>query len=522
MNILRKLVGAALALAIALFALPGLAQQPQKQFSASFNPSLVGTGTVTGMQIRVRNETPNGNSSINSMRFTLPAGWTMSGTPTSTWTGTISATATSFTITNMSPLKPQQTFFVALPALTVASTGCTQAWAVQAWTGSSLGGDTFARLTGLAYPAGYADTIGVPSTATLAFGPLPTSFVQGDPYSIQVTASTNCGPASATVTLADTPSTATADLAATRTGSSVVFPVTFAQLGTVTLTASAAGFTPVSRTFTVYDGNLECRPLVPFEFDASVGGATDVNQTGYAKGERGQYNKDGSICVPVNYTFTNNVVGSATPLVDANGNQVPPNGVSFVWDTAAQAGASFKYTVTWRPEWVDAVTGLPSRQTRICTGASPTPCTTTAVAKACLASSLPAPYGALSAAITSGDTTIAVTTTATPPAVPFPIVVGNERMLVTAVAPGTWTVTRGNGGTTPAAQAAGKSVMSTPLPLSNAGAVMPACVAEENWVSVPAGSADCSLPDAVPNGPRGCVLPSTTIIDIGDPIVLRG
>src|SRR6185312_14585842 len=79
---------------------------------------------------------------------------------------------------------------------------------------------------------------------------------------------------------------------------------------------------------------------------------------------------------------------------------------------------------------------------------------------------LPAPYGALSQALTKNASKIQIKVATAPTiALPFPVVIGTERMLVTAVRSNNWTVQRGQGGTSAAAHALGAPVMSTPLPL---------------------------------------------------------
>jgi hypothetical protein len=118
------------------------------------------------------------------------------------------------------------------------------------------------------------------------------------------------------------------------------------------------------------------------QFTASCGGAGGINVSGFAAGVRGP-NKAGA-CNPLNFTLTNNICNTVAQP-DANGNLIPPNAVSFVWDQSTQT-AAFTYTVTWQPEYVDATTGLPaSGRTHYCTGADPNnPCATTQILKACL------------------------------------------------------------------------------------------------------------------------------------------
>ena len=147
---------------------------------------------------------------------------------------------------------------------------------------------------------------------------------------------------------------------------------------------------------------------------------------------------------------------------------------------------------------------MPARVTRVAwydpTGTTLSPLVP---GRACLSPNLPAPYGALSGAIDAGDTTIPVSVSATLPVAPFPIVIDKERMTVTAVAAGSWTVVRGAGGTTAAAHASGQSMMSTPLPLDGSGNEMRVCIVEEGWTAVTRAcpTARCPAPGA-PTTPR--------------------
>jgi len=83
---------------------------------------------------------------------------------------------------------------------------------------------------------------------------------------------------------------------------------------------------------------------------------------------------------------------------------------------------------------------------------------------------LPQPYGVLSQNANQNTTSIKVNTSPQnavlpTPAAPFDIVIGTERMRVTAISGTTWTVVRNTGGTPAASHSSGAKVMSTPLPL---------------------------------------------------------
>jgi hypothetical protein len=243
----------------------------------------------------------------------------------------------------------------------------------------------------------------------------------------------------------------------------------------------------VSTTITVFAGTLNCEPDPPFTFDASAPGVTDSSQSGYAAGQRGRFNKDGSTCHPVDYTFVNSIL-TPDPITNDD------NTVHLIWDTVIDPYATFAYTMTWKTEDVDTGATNPNagwpvfRRPLVAWQTLSDGITPNFVAGvACLDSHLPAPYGTLNAAIANATVTtiqIAVpsplpafwtTFPATPGPQTFPIVVGNERMKVTNVAlvsPGppavySLTVVRHDG--LPAARASawpiGQLVMSTPLPI---------------------------------------------------------
>jgi hypothetical protein len=133
----------AAAVVLALLALPGNAA-PEKQFSLRF-PTSLSAGTQT-ISVPLKNETPNGNSNINSFRITAataPAGFTINSiTP---GTGVLSNSNKTISVTGISTLKPQQTATYTL-SITVPNVGCsggTITWTGQAFTGNSLNGDPF-------------------------------------------------------------------------------------------------------------------------------------------------------------------------------------------------------------------------------------------------------------------------------------------------------------------------------------------------------------------------------------------
>jgi hypothetical protein len=385
---------------------PATVSAQEKRFSFVVSPSSVANGAVPGggMSVRFKNETPNGNSTINSVTATLPAGFTLTALPTTTYPGTLTWTPTSFTIKDMSPLKPGKEFYVTLPGVTVDSTTCGAAsWRPMAMTGSQLNGETFARRSPTGTPTGYSETTNVTGTLSLAFDAtsLPTSFVEDTSFTVLVFQQSSCGGTlpSVTVTLSASGASFTGS-SATGTGT-ISLSGTFNDVGNqVTLTASATGYQPATTAaFTVFaKGNLDCTddPLTLLDetkFSASPTGVTSIAQTAYAEGFRGlNVVKPGGVdCEPVNYEFTNNVLGDGPGTngekTDAKGQFVPANGISFVWDQSFQPNAAYSYTVTWQPEWFGL--GSPyNRKTKFCNGAAPNVCSSTVDAQACLSPAL--------------------------------------------------------------------------------------------------------------------------------------
>jgi hypothetical protein len=215
------------------------------------------------------------------------------------------------------------------------------------------------------------------------------------------------------------------------------------------------------------------------------------------------YNKDGSTCFSVNYDFTNAISATNSTLLQ--------------WNLLSQAPAAFEYTVTWTPE-VAGAQGGPASVTKVAwyVNGNLIPAVP---AKACISSDPPTPYAYLAADITTTtQTQIQVNTPVNmPPPVNFAIIVDKERMLVTNVSGNTWTVVRGQGGTTAAthtmlfaSDSTPKPAMSTPLPLDSNNKVMQMCLISETWVSL--DPSDCGLTD----GNTACVQKTSHAFDLGD------
>ena len=492
MHGIRSLAFVLLAVLGTAFAMNATAAAPEKKFSVAISPNLLSAGSAP-LTIRIKNETPNGNSSINSLVLHFPSGYTLDATAplNVNWSAQVSSTATSVSLSNMAPLKPQQSFTITLnantPAASVSATSCAAAtWSADAWTGSSFSGDTFRQLFPPEFNVNSTTSIGSPQQ--LAFStPPPSQVLVNQAFSMGVTVSTTCGPVnSAKVTI--TPDCTDGCLVGTTQGttnSSGVATFTdlaLTQTGTYTLTASSDGFPPVSATIIVYEGLLNCDPTPPYSFTSLPPGVTNSSQSGYAAGQRGRYNKDGSTCKPVDYVFVNSILtpNSITGL---------DNTVHLIWDTVTDPYATFTYTMTWKTEDVDAgaandnagwpVFRRPLVAWETVDGIVPK----FVPAVACIGSDLPAPYATLTTAISNSTPAIQIAVPSPlpqfwatlPSTASFPLVVGNERMNVTAMTlasagpPAIYnlTVTRHDGmpATRAAAWPPGQLVMSTPLPI---------------------------------------------------------
>ena len=566
MNGIRKLLLFATAAMVVALAPLAYAAAPTKKFSVDLSPAFLTPGSVT-LSATIKNETPNGNSSINSLTITLPAGYTLRAAPTSGWIGLINWTATSVSISNMSPLKPLQTFDLTLPVKVGSTPTCSaKTWTGLAWTGSSFSGDSFKQVFGVPdtqFPVNSTTTIGTNQTLAFTVAPMNATLGTTIPVSVQVSAC-GAGVAGTPVTIAvSNCTTASGCLSGATTGSTnasgiASFSPTINQAGTYEMTASASGYPDAKASFTVYDGTLDCGDNVDSSFSNPMNLAPSL--PGYSTGIRGAYNKDGTQCVLVPYTFTNTILTDDT--------------VRLSWDTHVQASPAFMYSLNWRPRSVESTnpdTGwsiAPRPQVSWLNDGNGAPVFVPGLA--CLSGKLPAPYGTLQTAI--DDQVLTITVTGIPankadpglavqysvpkvgaPALPtdsfgnfilpFPIVIGatpgsptslaTERITVTGIVSQsppttngytgtytmTFTVTRGTdaeGGVTKVGHAAQSQVMSTPLPMvPDDATTFPApyvvkkqanmCVAEHGFGSF---SADA-------NG-KAQAMYFSTIIDIGD------
>ena len=255
------------------------------------------------------------------------------------------------------------------------------------------------------------------------------------------------------------------------------------------------------------DGVINCGDAISAQFLGA----------GVQNGSRGLFNKDGSACVKVGFNFTNTI--SAT------------NDVLMQWDTGSQPNANFTYTAFWNPEWVGA-NGVPTSTTKVAWYVGGV-LTTPVAGRACVGSSLPAPYGTIvsySGNTTSGSLVIFVpspltagwATAPTSTTLSFPVQIGKERLQLTYVSQ---TAVSGGANYTYSAQrnvnwtgtldglSANEFVMSNPLPLDGSNKQMQMCIVDEGYTTV---NASLCPQATISNPPVACVQKSDTAFDLGD------
>lgn len=469
-------------------ALPSFAA-PEKIFRVDITPTSVAPGNAT-FQVAYRNVTP-GNSSINSLRLTVPSAFTITGAVSVTGTNpnaskSVAVAGQVVSVTGLDPLKTGQHVTLSVPTSVADPGGCgtSVTWpdsAFEAWTGSSLSGQTFR----LAQKSG--TTTAVTGNCSLAFNPAPANAGVGENISVPVEVRSGASVVTSftgDITLVTTAQPTGSTLSGTGTvaASSGVasFTLNGDTLGSYTVRASSSGLTSITASFTLFAGEINCGETP--EADPEL--------------TRGGFNKDGSECLLVDYTYARTGTGD---------DDVDNDLVNLQWDTTSQPAAAFEYTIPWDPEAVSPSTGLPTRVTEVSwetdTGGNPV----FVPGRACWSNELPSPRGTLNGPVTADATSLDVSGASGLPSTPFAIVIDEERLQVTNVSGSTWTVVRGDGGTAAAAHADGASVMSTPLPLDGSGLVVPICIAGEGWES--AG--------------QNLVRYTTRVFDIGDGSVRR-
>ena len=384
----RKLLGFMASILLVAFSLPALADSGDK-FSAVMSPASppAQSGPIT-FTATIKNLARF--DYLKSYTVTVPAGLTISGTPTaSSGSVSVSGQVVSVSGTLIAYTKTTQLTIKAALASTLSCGPNALLWGATAKGGLFVNNEVFTLDS-----SSVLQTT-VTSQCTLTITSQPSSAALNVPF--DVTVGINPGPATVAADTSACGNASVATKSSSQTSATLTFTIpATSTITTCTLAFSAANYSsppPVSLKVLAGQVSMCAPPSGPppagSQFTASCGGADGINVTGFAAGIRGP-NKTGT-CDPLNFTLTNNICGAALQQ-DANGNFIPPNAVSFVWDQSSQT-AAFTYTVTWEAEYVDPGTGLPVQgRTQYCTGptaADPTNfCATTRTLKACIGSAV--------------------------------------------------------------------------------------------------------------------------------------
>src|SRR5437879_5477910 len=149
MNSMRTILYFLMAMMMTAFALPSDAATPEKIFSISGIPASASAGSAT-ITVTFKNETPTGNSNINSLRLIAPTGWTLSnpiaiaGGSVQGGTGSVEGGGASVSFVNLPGIKTGgKTWIMQVTVAVPASASCSNLWSAQAFNGNSLNGDIF-------------------------------------------------------------------------------------------------------------------------------------------------------------------------------------------------------------------------------------------------------------------------------------------------------------------------------------------------------------------------------------------
>lgn len=519
---------------------------PEKIFSLKV-PTTVGSGTVTAT---ITNETPSGNSTINSIIIKHPAGVKLSGPFSSVGTATSIALDADGNLrikgfTGLRPLDNNGTHSIAITfSVSACAASTSVVWDATAYTGNSWSGDTFRLLPDdnasptpgpsqldmsgfTACTMSFTVQPGQPPGTYLSGGLLasPTNpvTVHGEPATVFNGKSVTLGFA---LTPVGTPTFASGTNGTTFDASGNAYFPGLAVTGPagdykLSATSPVVGDAAVSNQFTLVgsDGILTCPSNPVGGATSTFGGTSGTNTTTGSRDE----NKDLSTCVPIPYDLSFS----------------PDNKtVTIIWDELAQPNAVLETDTLWPFELANTADGLP-RPTKYNVGSG------TFYAATCLSSIAPAQLGTLGQALdetTGGDESIAISFTTTPSTYPFPIIVASasgvdpERMLVKAVTatPGVYTVARQAGGV---AHTSTAKVASTPLPIAQddglgndpptslngplAGFPVPVCIKQETFTTKSFNEPGCQELQLPNTEPTACFQTRSKLFLIGDLYVSR-
>ena len=266
MTSIRQLFGFIVAvLALAAFAVPAAAQQ--KVYSLNMAPPSITSGAPAAMTATFKNETPNGNSTINSMSLTAPTGLTITAASIAIGNVAIVSGGKTVNITNMYPVKPGDSVVLSLTVTSVAT--CTPSsgnWSAVVYTGSNLSGQTFGLV---ANHSSLGTTIGS-SGCSYTFTTTPAAVNAG--ASSGLTATVTNTSASGTITSFVLTAPAGLNITGATAGS-----------GTVAFTATSVTVTGVSvGSGSAYPVSVTVSPAASCTGTAAASWGSSVNSGGFA------------------------------------------------------------------------------------------------------------------------------------------------------------------------------------------------------------------------------------------------
>jgi hypothetical protein len=326
-----------------VWALPSRAhnKNPEKIFSLNVPTSVPGGAVGVSFPLKFVNETPSGNSSVNSLKANVTAGVTI--THASAPSGTVSWTGSQVSVSNMYPVKNGQSFMVTLTLSVAPSSSCgtsSVTWDASAWTGSWFTGSTFRLLkteinpkTGQPYSQLVTQVNAAICQLRFVPGRLPANGIKDTPITaadgspVQVELIQDGSPApwfTGTVTISAT----SAPPGATLSGASVSatagvasFPALSADsAGDYTVQASALSLTSDSVSFSIFFDGIFCGDTV----SGASGDGTSIDLTRTDSG--------GGSCDDIPYTLT--VTRDLITLLKDE-------------DMVRSQGAQFEVAITW-------------------------------------------------------------------------------------------------------------------------------------------------------------------------------
>src|SRR5258708_298576 len=196
MNGMRQVFCFLMATLFMAFALPSSAA-PEKLLALLGVPATATPGSTFTQTFTFRNDTPGGNSNINSVRLRAPTGWILSnpqpapGGDVFGGNGVVEGGGVSVAFTGIPGIKTAgKTWNMSVTGQASSKLNCSNTWGAEAYVGNSLNGDNF-RLTNTPAQLNTGEIGGQATTFSLQ----PASTTLGSATPVGVTLTSSCGPA---------------------------------------------------------------------------------------------------------------------------------------------------------------------------------------------------------------------------------------------------------------------------------------------------------------------------------------